>query len=111
VLGRGRATCALGTLTTQATTLALAEATPDTELLAVNESELKTVETHDTAPANLFRLTRACAALWEKEVWVYAQTVRLVLPAAIVVMCVTKTHKEASCPSSAMGAIVAHIAA
>ncbi len=45
-----------GTGATDLATFAFAQATPDTELLAIREGILETVITHDAPPADLFRL-------------------------------------------------------
>jgi hypothetical protein len=103
-LRRCSTTGGLGALTAETPTLTLAESAPDTKLLAVDERELKAVETNDAASADLFGLACARAAFGEKEIGVDAKTVRLILPTAIVIVSVTEirvaeTHWVAPCPS------------
>jgi hypothetical protein len=69
-LGSGRTAVGLGTLTTQATALALRQPTPDTELFAVGKGVIQTLLTHFAATTHFFGLTSRRTALRKKQVGV-----------------------------------------
>ena len=74
---------ALRALTTQATTLAFRQPTPDAEFLAVDEREFQAVGAHDTAAADFLGFTSGSATLREEQIWVNAKAVGLVLPISL----------------------------
>lgn len=82
--GGSGSTAGLGTLTTQATTLALGETAPDSELLTVHQGVLEALETNCATTAHFFGFTGGCSTLWEEEVGVDTETVRVVLPVLFV---------------------------
>src|SRR4051794_335390 len=82
--------------------LTLAEPAPDPELLAVHQRELEALETHDAAPAHLFRLAGARPALGKEQIGIDAEAVRLVLPASVIFGGVLQCHRCGLLPHQAV---------
>jgi len=60
--------------------LALGHGTPDPELLARNDRELKALGSHRAFAANLFRCARGCTTLGEEKVRVCSAAIGEILP-------------------------------
>jgi hypothetical protein len=69
-LGGGRTAVGLCALTTQATTLALRQTTPDTKLFPVGKGVIQTLLTHFAASTHFFGFPSGCTALRKEQVGV-----------------------------------------
>lgn len=70
-------------LATDPTAFAFGQTSPDAELLTVLQCELEAVVPHLAAATDLLGLTGGCTSLWEEQVGVDAQAVRVIVPIGV----------------------------